>query len=153
MPASDYAPTLAEIGKRIKARTLATDTGKRIGTFTDETNPTAEDVQTYIEDGLSEVAARIGTDIDNEYWPPAKFAVIMHVCMTIELSMYPESTNDEGSAYKSFEKRFNAAIEAINEAMKQIEPNERRVVSLRQGSLVRWGGFGRLDPWFNELLP
>ena len=153
MPVSDYKPTISEVGTRIKSRTRETASGKRVGTFNTETNPTADEVGTFIDDGLSEVGARVGRDLDEEYWAAAKYAAIMHVCASIELSLYPESTDDAASAYNAFKARFDNAIEALNTAINQVEPNERRVVSLRQGSLVRWGGFGRLDPWFNDLLP
>lgn len=153
MPATDYRPTIDEIGRRIKSRTLETISGKRVGTFNANTNPTADEIGTFIDDALSEVGARVGQDLDQEYWAAAKYAAIMHVCSSIELSLYPESTDEAVSAYNAFKARFDAAIEALNTAIQQIEPNERRVVSLRQGSLVRWGGADRLDPWFNELLP
>ena len=153
MPVSDYKPTIDEISARIKSRTLETISGKRIGTFNANTNPTADEVGTFIEDALSEVGARVGQDLDQGYWAAAKFAAIMHVCSSIELSLFPESTDESASAYNAFKTRFENAIEALYTAIKQVEPNERRVASLRQGSLVRWGGFGRLDPWFNELLP
>ncbi|MFZ1927387.1 MAG: hypothetical protein WAU42_14765 [Solirubrobacteraceae bacterium] len=153
MPATDYKPSIDEIGARIKARTLETVSGKRAGTFNANTSPTAEEVGTFIDDALSEVGARVGQDLDQEYWAAAKYAAVMHVCSSIELSLYPDSTDEAASAYSAFKQRFDNAIEALNTAIKEIEPNERRVVSLRQGSLVRWGGFGRLDPFFNELLP
>lgn len=151
MPTSEYAPTITEIGARLSARTL-TPSGKRVGDFTDETSPSGAQVSELIEDAVTIVSSAVGTDLDNEYWKMAKAACISYTCMSIEIGYYPESTNSQDSAYSSFKERFNQQITFLETAINQKRPNERRIVSLQQSTLVGTRG-GRLDPWSNELFP
>lgn len=151
MPPSDYTPTVDEIGGRLGARTLTKD-GGRVGTFTAATRPDANTVSELIGDAIAVVSSAIGDELDNEYWPMARAAVISYTCMSIEMGYYPESTEATDSAFKAFQARFNQQIEFLENALNQKRPNERRIVSIEQRSLVGVRG-GRLDPWSNELFP
>jgi len=151
MPPSDYTPTVDEIGARMGARTL-TSNGQRVGTFNDETRPNAQNVEELIGDAVAIVSSAVGDALDNEYWPMAKAAVTSYTCMSIEMGYYPESTEAADSAFKAFKERFNQQIEYLEKALGQRRPNERRIVSVEQRSLVGVRG-GRLDPWANELFP
>lgn len=152
MPTSDYRPTVDEVGKRLAARTMEAETGNRIGTFNAETRPTGEEVHDLIDDALTVVGAAVGVDLDAEFVPMAKAAVIAYTCMSIELSFYPESTDAGDSAFRALKERFTQQVEYITEALNQKRPNERRIVSLRQETTVGVRA-GRLDPWANELTP
>lgn len=151
MPTTDYAPTVDEVGTRLFARTL-TPSGVRVGTFNSETRPNAESVSDLIEDAVAVVSAAVGADIEQEYWQMAKTACIAYTCMSIELGYYPETTESNESAYNGFKERFQQAITYIENSLNQKRPNERRIVALRQETLVGIRG-GRLDPWANELFP
>jgi hypothetical protein len=152
VPTSDYRPTIDEVGRRLAARTMETDTGNRVGTFNDETRPTGAEVHDLIDDALTVVSAAVGVDLDAEYVPMAKAATIAYTCMSIELSFYPESTAASDSAFRALKERFTEQIGFIENALNQKRPNERRIVSLRQETTVGVRS-GRLDPWANELTP
>jgi hypothetical protein len=152
MPTSDYAPTIDEVGKRIAARTMEAETGQRVGTFNAETRPTGEEVADLIQDALTVVGAAVGVDLDAQYVPMAKAAAIAYTCMSIEMSYYPESTESGDSSFRAFKERFTQQIEYISTALSQTRPNERRIVSLREETVVGVRA-GRLDPWANELTP
>lgn len=152
MSVEDYTPSVDEIGKRLYARTLTT-TGRREGTFSDQTTPTATAVRELIEDAVQTVNAAVGEELDNMYWPMAKTAVIAYTCMSIEASYYPESTDAADSAYKAFRDRFAQQVGYINDALNQKRPNERRILSIPMGTMTGPAGGGRLDPWSNDLLP
>jgi hypothetical protein len=151
MPTSDYRPTVDEIGKRLAARTMETDTGNRIGTFNADTRPTGEEVHDLIDDALTVVGAAVGVDLEAQYVPMAKAAVIAYTCMSVEMSFYPEATEAGDSAFHALKERFTQQIEFITNALNQQQPNERRIVSLRQETTVGVRA-GRLDPFANELL-
>ncbi len=152
MPTSDYRPTVDEIGKRLAARTMEAETGTRVGTFNDQTRPTGEEVHDLIDDALTVVGAAVGVDLEAQYVPMAKAAVIAYTCMSIEMSYYPESTDAGDSAFHALKERFTQQIEFISDALNQKQPNERRIVSLRQSTAVGVQA-GRLDPWSGELTP
>jgi hypothetical protein len=151
MPVSDWTPTVGDIGKRLAARTLTPD-GGRLGVFNAETRPDAETVSELIQDAVAVVSSAVGDSIDDEYWPMAKAATIAYTCMSIELGYYPETTEAADSAYRAFKERFAQQIEYLENAINQRRPNERRIVSVKQESLVGVRG-GRLDPWGNGLFP
>jgi hypothetical protein len=151
MPVSDFTPSVEEIGSRLGARTRTLD-GVRVGTFNSQTTPTAEVVADLIADAVTVVSSAVGADLDNDYWRMAKAAVIAYTCMSIEMGYYPESTEASDSAYRGFKERFAQQVEFIENALNQKRPNERRIVSITQGTLVGVRG-GRLDPWANDLLP
>lgn len=152
MPTSDFKPTVDEVGRRLAARTMVASTGQRIGTFNDETRPTGEEVLELIEDALTVVGAAVGVDLDAEYVPMARSAVISYVCMTIEMSYFPESTEAGDSAFRAFKERYTQQIEFIGKAIEERRPGERTIVSLRQETTVGVRA-GRLDPWAQELFP
>lgn len=151
MPATDYRPTVSEVAARIGGRTL-TKQGKRVGDFNAETFPTAAAVEEIITDALMMVSSFAGEEVEQKYWPMAKAAVIAATCMEIEAGYYPETTEQTDSAYQSWKQRLQQRLENLEKALNQRRPNERRVVSIRQETLVGIRG-GRLDPWANELFP
>jgi|ERR1039458_8545162 D-ribose pyranose/furanose isomerase RbsD len=151
MPSTDYRPTVSEVGARMGARTLTVQ-GKREGDFSANTFPTAIAVNEIITDALSLVSSSVGEDVEEKYWGMAKAAVIAATAMEIEAGYYPETVSQTDSAYQSWKERLQTRLENIEKALNQRRPNERRIVSLRQETLVGIRG-GRLDPWANELLP
>ena len=152
MPTSDYRPTIDQIGKRIAARTMESETGARIGTFNDKTRPTGEEVLELIDDAMAVVGSQLGVDLDAEFIPMARAAAIAYTCMTIEMSYYPESTEGADSAFRAFKERFTQQIDFIEKGLNQDRPNERRIVSLRMETTTG-SNAGRLDPYANELTP
>ena len=152
MPSSDYEPTIDEIGARMFARTLDSSTGKRTGTFSATTTPSATAVGALIEDALAVVEAAVGQDLDGAFLKSAKTCVIWHTAMLIELSYFPESTEEGDSAYKSYEARYEDALKHLKEAINVDRPGDKRVVSLEMHSPVRMPG-NRLDPYGNFLFP
>jgi hypothetical protein len=151
MPASDYRPSIEEIGARMYARTLDAD-GKRYGTFTAGTIPTATAVSQLIDDALATVEAAVGQNLDGEFLTSAKTCVIYNTAMLIELSYFPESTDSGDSAYKAYEARYEDTLKHLKEALDEDRPGDKRIVSIRMGTLTGVRG-GRLDPWANELFP
>jgi hypothetical protein len=152
MPQSDYyRPTVDEIGSRLGSRTR-TSQGRRLGTFSSETNPTASIVDELIADAMAVVESAVGRELEEEYWPMAKTAVIAYTCMSIELGYYPETASQTDSAYTAFRDRYAQQVTFIEKSLNQKRPNERGIVSLRQRSALSDTG-GRLDPQSNELLP
>ena len=109
-------------------------------------------VSELISDAVNVVESALGSDIETEYSAMAKTAVIAYTCMSIEIGYFPETTSHSDSAYNAFKERYLQQIEFINNALNQKRPNERRIVSLKQNTLVN-SGLGRLDPYANELFP
>jgi hypothetical protein len=152
VPSSDYRPSIEDIGARMFARTLDSNGNRRSGTFTATTTPTASAVDVLIDDALTTVEAAVGQDIDGAFLNSAKTCVIYNTAMLIELSYFPESTDAGDSAYKAYEQRYEDTLKHLKEAINQVRPGDKRVVSLEMHSPVRMPG-NRLDPYGNFLFP
>lgn len=118
MPASDYKPTTADVAARIRARTR-TPGGGEVGTFNDETIPTAAEVQPLIDLALADVAALIGTEIpegDDEDANPrlaAKNLVSLWAAMQIEMSFWPEQVSSGSSQYATLKEQYDQMLPAV----------------------------------------
>lgn len=124
MPASDYRPSVDDIGARMYARTLDLN-GQRSGTFTNTTLPSATQVSTLIDDALATVSGQIGADLPEKVWPLAKVAVIYSTAMAIERGYFPETTESTDSAYAAYGSAYGVATTALTTALNEDQPNEQ----------------------------
>jgi len=102
-----YLPTLADIGALMHARTLDT-MGNEIGTFTDATRPTGEEVNRLILQAADDVMAGFDVDIPQGAYRYAKQAIIYRTAMLIELGYWPEQINTGRSPYPQYAAMFDA---------------------------------------------
>jgi hypothetical protein len=118
MSISDYTPTVQDIARMLRARTR-NQTGELVRDFTDETLPTAEDVQGLIEEAASEVTADISPDapVPSEYYEAARTLVVLLASANVELSYWPEQAAATNSMYDKLMTRFNAKEAQLIEAM------------------------------------
>lgn len=116
MPVSDYKPTLAEVGARIRARTR-TANGNEIGTFTENTKPKAEQVDTIIDLALADVAADIGADIpEGEAREAAKSLASLYSAMQVELSCFADEVRKGQSPYQEFAELYKLRMPGVKRA-------------------------------------
>jgi hypothetical protein len=118
MSVSDYTPTVQEVARMLRARTR-NQAGELVRDFTDDTLPTAEDVQGLIEEAADEVTADISPDalLSSEYYEAARVLVILLASANVELSYWPEQAAQTNSMYDKLMARFNAKEAALIEAM------------------------------------
>src|SRR6516225_1637558 len=98
MSVSDYTPTVQDIAAMLRARTR-TSYGDLMNDFTDETEPTGEDVQGLIEIAVDDVSGAIGTNIPVEFQSTAKILVTYLTAANIELSYWPTQAAATNSMY------------------------------------------------------
>lgn len=134
MPTSDYTPSLAEVGSRIRRRTI-NNYGQTTGTFSDGgsdprllTKPTATEANLLIADAVLEVASAVGVDLpdgpDDQpdiYRSQARKLAALYAAMNIELEYYGEEVaSTHGSTYSQLKDLWDAGrkrlMESINEA-------------------------------------
>lgn len=127
MPTSDYTPSVDEVASIMKARTK-TAFGAEAGTFTDTTPVTADRVSELIREATDEVAPVFGPDIPDGPDPDdpdtlrrgVKRVVQLLAAANVELDMWPEQAQQQGSAYRLYLERATAIrktlIEAVSEA-------------------------------------
>jgi len=99
---SPYAPTVGDIAAILRARTVLTG-GVPVDTFTDQTNPTAQQVQQLIILYAPLVLARLGR-LDNlgcenseDLLAAATAVAAQRVALEVEASYWPEEVGDSAS--------------------------------------------------------
>lgn len=111
MPAPAWAPSLADVGGLLHARTTEVGTGATLGTFGPTTIPTGVQVTAIIERAASEVLAAVGpipaatATVDPQ--GTAKAAVTYLAAMMVELSFFPNQVGDDNDIYARLEARYD----------------------------------------------
>jgi len=143
MAISDYTPTVQEIAQMLRARTR-THAGDLVRDFTDETVPTAEDVQYLIGLAAEEVTADLSPDepLDSKYYDSARVLTVLLASANVELSYWPEQAAATNSMYDKLMARFNAKESAVIEAMGGgIDDGEPPLDEFQTNWMTLGGGF------------
>jgi hypothetical protein len=110
-----YRPTLADLGGIMRARTR-NGSGDELGTFTEDTRPTAEEAEGLIDRALGLVSPRLG-DVPESATNLAPSIVALRAAMFVETSYYPEETSGEGNAYASYREQYRDALADYDDAV------------------------------------
>lgn len=116
-----WRPTVADVGALLRARTK-TAGGLRPGTFTDDTEPTAAQV----EDLISRAAADVFADLEADPVPlgrhqKARYLTALRAAMYIELSYYPEQVNTDSSIYDELKALYDADLVKLKDAIVDVD--------------------------------
>lgn len=101
-PNAALRPALREVGAIIRAYTRSDASGGTAGTFTDNTSPTAAEVQEDITNATAEVALRLPDDLaglDEEIVPFARRLAAIRAAMYVIISLQSDQDSSEDSAY------------------------------------------------------
>lgn len=130
MPTSEYTPTVDDVAALLRARTRD-DVGVEVGTFNEDTSPTADEVTNLIALAVGSVSSAVGADIPDAadrddggdvdaHRDAAKTLVSLKAAMLIELSYYPEQIDADRSPYNAYKDIYDenraALLEAVLEA-------------------------------------
>lgn len=142
----------------MRARTK-TRGGSEAGTFNpasavgtnDETRPTAEGVEEQIQTALGDVSGTIGSDIETQYFEPARRVTALRAALLIELSYWPEQVNSDRSPYDQLKVLYDEAWENLLSSMGISTDDDGGAVPADAG-FPSYGGFpttaiGMEFPW------
>jgi hypothetical protein len=134
-----YKPTVKDVAALLRARTYsdsaepdddAEDTdagGTQIGTFTDNTNPTADEVKETIDQAADDVSMVVGIRLPAAVFKAARFVTALRAANLIELGYIPEQTGDEGdrTVYQSVRLTYEDEVEKLSKNVQWWTLNER----------------------------
>lgn len=103
-----YTPTVSQVGALLRARTKDT-AGNEIGTFTEATRPTAEDVNELIQQAIDTVAVRAGEDVPPKMIPETQRLVALRAAMLVELGYFGEQVTTGRSPYGMYKEIWDDA--------------------------------------------
>lgn len=113
-----WRPSLAQVGSISRSRTRV-PMGEEQGTFTDETRPTADEVQTLIErQAVPRVASRLSTvttdcELNADLIQRATDLAALFTSMLIELSYYPEQVSEGNSPYGRYKELWDEDMKSF----------------------------------------
>lgn len=110
-PIDTVRPSISDIATLLRART--TNAVGETGAFTSSTKPTADQVDALIGVAYAFVTQRAGEDALTRAPQLARHACALYTAMLVELSYYPEQTDEDGSAYQRFKEQFEEAMIAL----------------------------------------
>lgn len=107
-----YLPVVSDIGALLRARTK-NQYGDELGTFTDDTRPTDEQVIRLIKLAEGDVAVQLPDDLPEEYYQELHALISLKAAMLVELTHFPEQVRTGRSAYAEYERMFDNQMESL----------------------------------------
>jgi hypothetical protein len=111
----DYVPTPTDVAHLLRSRTKDSN-GVEVGDWTDDTRPTAAEVQGLIDQALGPVLASVGRldgDEAADLRPAARHAVALGAACLVEKSYSPEQVNSERSAYAHYKQEYDDCLATL----------------------------------------
>lgn len=118
-------PTVDTVAALVRARTRTSGfAGTTTGTFTDQTTPTREQVEELIELAAGEMTVAMSGHLpcNTILIDQAARATAYRVAQLVELSLSPETSNDEDSAARSFGKLADQQMRTVGVLVAQVCP-------------------------------
>lgn len=98
-----------------------------VGTFDDDTRPTADQVEEHIDDALALVRLRVPPVLlrdDPDAAASYAAVVALETAAVIEKSYWPEQINSDRSSYTQLVQEFNGAVAALQATYGGTTPGE-----------------------------
>lgn len=93
-----FMPGVGDVGAHLRVRTRDAN-GNEVGTFTNNTRPTRDQVERLIESAASKVTSKIGTAIAPALWVKASTTIALRAAMFVELSFFADQIAANRSPY------------------------------------------------------
>lgn len=98
---ANYVPQVSQVGALIRSRTKDT-AGNELGTFTDDTRPTYDQVTELIQSAVNTLSLRIGSEISPQLVDEASRLAALRAAMLVEVSYFPEQIASNKSPYTTY---------------------------------------------------
>lgn len=111
-------PSVEDVARLIRARTKD-DVGDEVGTFTEDTRPTADQVEDHITTALALVGTRLPPPerLDAVFGSAVAALVAYRAALQIEKSYFPEQVRSDRSAYEQLRQEYLDDLAALTEAI------------------------------------
>jgi hypothetical protein len=138
----EYEPTVDQVARKILSRTRD-KYGRMIGTFTNDTAPTDDQVQEIVSDVVTEIADVVGDDIPDALIDDAANVVSLRAAMQIELDYYADQVNTDRSPYNQLKELYDEALAKLSSAVTGATDTD-----VTGGNPATRPSFGFPDPYF-----
>lgn len=122
MSTSDWPVQVRDVGSILRSRTKDTE-GNELGTFTENTRPTEEQVLSLINNAVGDLSSAVGSDIPEAYWAQAAAVAVYKTAMLVELSYFPEQVAQGRSPYEQLKGVYSEALANLKAALNEAGEN------------------------------
>ena len=105
----EFTPKNEEVAELLRARTRDSK-GHELGVFTEDTRPTARQVERLINKAAGDISTMVGDDIPDVLTQEVRGVVAIYTAMLVELSYFPEQTDSDRSAYRQYKEIYDEKI-------------------------------------------
>jgi hypothetical protein len=112
----DFLPSVGQVADYIRARTKD-NLGNEIGTFTNQTRPTAQAVESIIQKAASDLALILDTDIPGEMNGQVADLIALGAALRVEISYFPEQVGTDKTAYAELKELYDDMLERVQIAL------------------------------------
>lgn len=117
-----FSPSIQRVASLLHARTK-NSSGVEIGTFDNNTRPTAVQVANIIGIAVHNVGSAFKGIVPAEWIPEATEIAALKSAMLIELSFFPEQVRTGRSPYAEYKDLYDQKIELMQNALLVVEPD------------------------------
>lgn len=136
MLTADIGPTVEGVGALLRARTRD-ENGNELGTFTDQTRPTAAEVAGMLEQGAAEVRAALPADVRDDLAPQIESLMALATALRIELAYFPDQVAAGRSPFEQYRQLYQDGLRALSANVADNQPGgPTRVHSIPLRTLV-----------------
>lgn len=118
----DWAPSPADVGTILRARTVDVD-GNELGTFDSNTRPSGDECYDIIETIQSEVAAYCGP-IPDQVQDYARRTAAYGAAAEVELTYWPEQVSTNRSPYDRIYARYQSMLTSLRTQVADINAGD-----------------------------
>ena len=122
----EWTPSLQDVGHVVLSRTRDSN-GNVLGTFTDATQPTDDEVRILIDKAMADMIPLIGTDIPDELIPEAQHIASIRTAMYIEITFYANEVATNRSVYPELKVLYDEKIASLSKAVIAVESGQSLV--------------------------
>lgn len=108
MPESDYTPGLEDIAAILQTRLRGFN--GNVATFTDDTAPTAAQVQSIIDGAVGKLEAKFGADVLTELVASAKEVAKYRSAMLVEISFFADQITVDRGGFQELKGLYEEAL-------------------------------------------
>jgi hypothetical protein len=112
VPVVGLRPSVDDVAALLRARTQDTE-GREVGTFNDDTRPTASEVDLHIDTALALVATRLPVEVPDRFGTAVSSLVAYRAALRIEKSYFPEQVRSDRSAYDQLLQEYTDDLQAL----------------------------------------
>jgi len=150
-----YLPSVRDVALKILSRTRDSK-GNQLGTFTDDTVPTATDCAAIIGQAALDVSKVLGTNIPEELQDDVGNLIALKAACQVEMSYYSEQVNTGRSIYPQLDKEYETELPLISKQIQQVlSGGDGTTGPVMSGPSLAasWGGFPPATPdWLTKKM-